>query len=264
MDTHEPQSINDDGIDDWLWDLEDRYDVGPIDELPATQLVAAASDPRLSQLRRYRRSNGPSQAAGWQGERTGPMAVLAVDQGEPRYRAPAPPVRTGGRRWTVAAVVVVIAGVGGMAWLATHQGSGHSGTPSVAVGTQTTTTAEPVGPIGGPVTVPSTDATVPDTEPATVAAPASTPATSPAAGAVFTATGATHTTPARTPTNPVTVTHTPSATTTTAPHQVTPPPVTTVPPPSTTAAPPPTTTPSTIPPVTTVPTTPPSTVPLGG
>lgn len=258
---------SDDEGDHWLWDLEDRYDVGAVDESFPRHLIATGDDTRLAQVRRYRRSRHDAAGSGFgriDGEATATFDTVADGLSEPHHIRPAVAPRHRTNRWAVAAAVVVVAGLGGAAWAASHHG-GHSGGPNLAVATPTTltTASSLVGPPGVAVTAPTSSDTA---APPPAATFPTTPApTVPANRFVFTPT-ATTVAPRTTPTTART---TKAPTPTTSPPRTTPPPTTapppTTPPPTTVAPkpPPPTTVPTgtTTPPITSAP---PSTVPLGG
>jgi len=242
-----PDGVHDDQIDDWLWDLEERYDVGTADDSFPTHLIGTGDDARLAEVRRYRRSKHDARASGFdRDEPTGAFAVVDGDNFEPHHIPHAVPPRHRTNRWAIAAAVVVVVALGGLAWAASQHGSRSPG-PNLAVAAPTTTLPPAlVGPptisVGGPAVNGTTASTTPLT---VVGVPATT---APAGRAVFTPTATTvpprSTTPTTSHPKTTTATTSPPRTTPTTPPVVTPPPT----------AP---TTPPTNPPATTVPTLPP-------
>jgi hypothetical protein len=254
--------FRDDQIDDWLWDLEDRYDVGAVDESFPTHLIAADDDTRLAQVRRYRRTKHDASSSGFdRDEPTGAFAVVDGDNFEPRHIPHSVPPRHRTNRWAIAAAVIVVAALGGLAWAISRRGS-HSQGPNLAVAAATTTLPPAlVGPPNVSVASPVGD-TTPSTPPLTVVGVP--PTTTPSGRVVFTPTATTVAPRSTTPTT----SHPKTTTATTSPPRTTPttPPVVT-PPPTNPTTPPTNPPPTTVPTVTTTPPTtspPPSTVPLGG
>jgi hypothetical protein len=290
MDSEDTVSTRDDVTGDWLWDFEDRYDLGAPDEPEAAgPAVVAGGDPRVTEVKKHvRRRDGsdvsPEVAAAVAAAATAaiearqddtrpvpflarpvapvgaaatmdPTTVVAADTalfgGDGAPRHFARPQGSGrGHRGMIAAAVGVVLVLGLIGFITRSRGS-HSGTPSVALSTPSTATTVVSGPFGVVPTQPLTS----DTTAATV--PGTPTATTVAAAIPTDSTGGVIQTPAGTTNNSGNTGGTTGGTTRPTTRPTNPPPSSPATTPATTpaTAPPPTTPrPTNPPPPTTAPT----------
>ncbi|MDP9073171.1 MAG: hypothetical protein M3N98_03170, partial [Actinomycetota bacterium] len=187
MDSRDDAGFDGDETLDWLWDLDDRYDVGPVDGGPTSEVAAVSAGSGVKKhLRKPRVRAEPvavpamvaagaaTEAASVTGR---PKESEESDQGEATGAVPIPiglPARSGrsvrdrlvhdGRltRGGVAAALLLVLGLGGIAFALSQSGGGKSHLSSnVAISpttdtsvTDTTTTAP-----GTPSQPPTSDTT---------------------------------------------------------------------------------------------------------